>query len=378
MNKIFFRDESLFLAPYAIKVLESKGRQYPEKGHPYRNDFQRDKDRITYSTAFRRLQYKTQVFVNYEGDHYRTRLTHTLEVFQIARTIARALRLNEDLVEAIALAHDIGHTPFGHAGENALRDLMKNKGGFEHNRHGLRVVDQLEERCSQYKGLNLTWEVREGIIKHTTIYDKPEFNEFEPDKQPSLEAQVVNAADEIAYDNHDLDDGLTANLIQEKDLSKFKLWEEAKKRCPKNSLNDKTINFQIVRQLIDMQVTNLIQNSFKNLKDINSPKKIRESQGSLISFGKEMTALRKPIKKFLFDNLYSHYRVARMSDKAYRFISALFKVYIRRPEQLPDSARRRINKENPLYIVICDYLAGMTDRFALDEYKKLFEPYERV
>lgn len=375
--KVFSKDERDFLAPYAMKSCETKGRRYAEKIHPYRTPFQRDRDRITYSTAFRRLQYKTQVFVNHEGDHYRTRLTHTLEVFQIGRTVARALGLNEDLVEAIALAHDIGHTPFGHSGECALNDLMKNCGGFEHNRQGLRVVDELEERYPDFRGLNLTWEVREGILKHTTAYDKPELGEFEPDKQPCLEAQVVNMADEIAYDSHDLEDGLAANLIEEEKLCDFKLWLEAKKRCDKSNISAKILEYQTVRRLIDLQVTDLIQNSLKALKKINSCQQAREVEIPLISFSRELEQLRKPLKQFLFDNLYNHYRVVRMSDKAYRFITALFQVYVNKPQQLPSSTREKL-KTATTERVICDYLAGMTDRFALDEYKKLFEPYERV
>ncbi len=379
MTEVFFRDENSFLAPYAFKSSESKGRQYTEKKHPYRDIFQRDKDRIIYSTAFRRLQYKTQVFVNYEGDHYRTRLTHTLEVLQIARTIARALGLNEDLVEAIALAHDIGHTPFGHSGEKALNELMKNYGGFEHNRHGLRVVDELEERYPHFRGLNLTWEVREGIIKHTTAYDKPESSGFEPNKNPTLEAQVVNAADEIAYDNHDLDDGLAAHLIREQDLCKLKLWQEAKNRCSELEVDVscKIIRYQTVKQLINLQVTDLIQHSLESLKNISSSQQARETKGFLISFSKEMKKLRESLKSFLFDNLYNHYRVIRMSDKAYRFIVAIFEVYLKRPGQLPIGTREKLKEETP-HRIICDYIAGMTDRFALDEYKKLFDPYERV
>lgn len=379
MTEVFFRDENSFLAPYAFKSSESRGRRYTEKKHPYRDIFQRDKDRIIYSTAFRRLQYKTQVFVNYEGDHYRTRLTHTLEVLQIARTIARALGLNEDLVEAIALAHDIGHTPFGHSGEKALNELMKNYGGFEHNRHGLRVVDELEERYPHFRGLNLTWEVREGIIKHTTAYDKPESSGFEPNKNPTLEAQVVNAADEIAYDNHDLDDGLAAHLIREQDLCKLKLWQEAKNRCSELEVDVscKIIRYQTVKQLINLQVTDLIQHSLESLKNISSSQQARETKGFLISFSKEMKKLRESLKSFLFDNLYNHYRVIRMSDKAYRFIVAIFEVYLKRPGQLPIGTREKLKEETP-HRIICDYIAGMTDRFALDEYKKLFDPYERV
>ncbi len=377
MTEVFFRDEKKFLAGYAFKSSESKGRQYTEKKHLYRNVFQRDRDRIIYSTAFRRLQYKTQVFVNHEGDHYRTRLTHTLEVLQIARTIARALGLNEDLVEAIALAHDIGHTPFGHSGEKALNDLMKNYGGFEHNRHGLRVVDELEERYPHFKGLNLTWEVREGIIKHITTYDKPKLSGFAPDKNPTLEAQVVNVADEIAYDNHDLDDGLAAHLIREEDLCKLKLWQEAKNRCSEIEASCKIIRYQTVRELINLQVTDLIQHSLESLKNISSSQQARGTKGFLISFSKEIKKLRESLKPFLFDSLYNHYRVIRMSDKAYRFIVAIFEVYRNKPEQLPVGTREKLKEETP-HRIICDYIAGMTDRFALDEYKKLFEPYERV
>ncbi|MFH1856968.1 MAG: deoxyguanosinetriphosphate triphosphohydrolase [Candidatus Omnitrophota bacterium] len=377
MNKLFFKDEKAILASYAVKSIESKGRRYPEKEHLYRSVFQRDKDRISYSTAFRRLQYKTQVFVNHEGDHYRTRLTHTLEVFNIARTIARALRLNEDLVEAIALAHDIGHTPFGHSGEKALYDLMKEHGGFEHNRQGLRVVDELEERYHDFKGLNLTWEVREGIIKHTTTYDNPKPSDFDPEKQSSLEAQVVNAADEIAYDSHDLEDGLTANLIHEEQLAGVKLWEDAKADYHVSNISRKIMEYQIVRHLIDLQVTDLIKTSLKNLKKVKSLREVRDAKMPLVVFSKEMCQLRKPLKQCLFDNLYNHYRVVRMSDKAYRFLTAIFDVYFKRPEQLPSGPREKLQTES-LHRVICDYIAGMTDRFALDEYKKLFEPYERV
>jgi len=222
------------LAPYAVKSSESRGREFKESKHEYRGCFQRDKDRITYSTAFRRLQYKTQVFVNYEGDHYRTWLTHTLEVTQIARSLARNLGLNEDLVEAIALAHDIGHTPFGHAGEYALNAIMQKYGGFEHNRHALRIVDYYEEKYPDFKGLNLTWEVREGIIKHSSTYDKPKNESFSSSKRPSLEGQVVNLADEIAYNNHDLDDGISSGLISPESLDTIELWKRVKKSIVKN------------------------------------------------------------------------------------------------------------------------------------------------
>jgi len=244
-------NEQKFLAPYGVKSNQSRGRRYKEREHSFRSLFQRDRDRIIHSTAFRRLEYKTQVFVNHEGDYYRTRLTHTIEVNQIARTIARALRLNEDLTEAIALAHDLGHTPFGHAGEKILSELMKDSGGFEHNRQGLRVVDKLEKKYRKFDGLNLTYEVREGIIKHHTPYDLPEYQEFNPAEFPTLECQVVSLADEIAYTSHDLDDGLKAGLIGENDLREIKLWFSIYKKIPENISNEEKI-YKTIRSLINL------------------------------------------------------------------------------------------------------------------------------
>jgi len=258
------KQEYKILAPYAMKSSETRGRVHKEKEHDYRSVYQRDKDRIIYSTAFRRLEYKTQVFVNHEGDHYRTRLTHTLEVSQLARTIARTLKLNEDLAEAIALAHDLGHTPFGHSGESALHKLMQGHGGFEHNRQGLRVVDILEKRYPDFNGLNLTWEIREGIIKHTTTYDKAdqaEVAKFNPDEPATLEAQTVDMADEIAYNNHDLDDGLRSGLIKNNDLMKLGLWKRffSKLKRIHPGLSDQQQRYQTVRALINYQVTDLIE-----------------------------------------------------------------------------------------------------------------------
>ncbi len=263
------------LAPYAMKSRESKGRVHKEKEHTYRSVYQRDKDRIIYSTAFRRLEYKTQVFVNHEGDYYRTRLTHTLEVAQIAKSIARALRLNEDLAEAIALAHDVGHTPFGHAGEDALRELMEKHGGFEHNAHGLRVVDILEERYPDFPGLNLSYEVREGIAKHSTFFDRPtiilEVKGFDKAGLPLLETQAVDIADEIAYDNHDLDDGITSGMIKEQALEKIGLWKEASSVIDKKfpTLSREKRKYQVIRTLINTQVTDLIEESERNIEKFN-------------------------------------------------------------------------------------------------------------
>lgn len=374
--------EKEFLAPYAMKSKDSKGRSFSEREHPYRSCYQRDRDRIIHSTAFRRLEYKTQVFVNHEGDYYRTRLTHTLEVAQIARTIGRALRLNEDLVEAIALVHDIGHPPFGHAGESTLKELMKDHGGFDHNMQGLRVVDLLEERYPDFPGLNLTWEVREGINKHTTLFDQPNRPiEIEPGKSALLEIQVVDIADEIAYDNHDLDDGLTSGLLKEEDLLQVPLWKEVSQSLKKlyPEVRTKVKKYQLIRRLIDMQVSDLISQSEKTIKNlkISSTEDVRNIPERILNFSPKMAEKRKPLRDFLFKNLYQHYRVVRMSDKASRFTVELFKVYLTKPEELPPSTQKRL-KEEKLHRVICDYIAGMTDRYALDEYKKLFEPYERV
>jgi dGTPase len=400
-----------FLASYAMRTSLSRGRRYPEKSHPYRGIYQRDRDRIIHSTAFRRLEYKTQVFVNHEGDHYRTRLTHTLEVSQIGRSIARAMQLNEDLVEAISLAHDLGHTPFGHSGEEVLNVLMKEHGGFDHNLQGVRVVDYLEERYPDFKGLNLSWEVREGILKHTTDFDyagnislkNPRKNksetvenagmpdnyagislkELNPQSPTILETQVVDIADEIAYDNHDLDDGLNSKLLSVDELQKFGLWKKAIKivrdRYPGLKSRDKLFRSQIIRFLIDAQVNDILSTSVIKIRTLGlkSVNDVRKYPGRIIGFSKEMAALRKPLRKYLIDNLYHHYRVIRMADKARRFIEELFKVYARRPEQLPTSSRDRLSKDD-YYRVICDYIAGMTDRYALEEYKKLFEPFERV
>ena len=370
------------LAPYAAKSINTKGRTYAEEEHPYRSAYQRDRDRIIYSTAFRRLEYKTQVFVNHESDHYRTRLTHTLEVAQIAKTIARSLRLNEDLTETIALAHDLGHTPFGHSGEDALSDLMAKHGWFDHNSQGLRVVDLLEERYPLFPGLNLTYEVREGIIKHSTPFDKPRpYIPLETKGSPLLEIQAVDIADEIAYDNHDLDDGLSSGLIDESRLEKIALWKSAEGEIKKkfSKIPTKIKRYQIVRSLINAQVTDLVKNTEHIIGKFNlkSDSQVRETPERIVRFSDKMNELRKPLRAFLMNDLYHNYRVVRMADKAFRFIRDLFDAYVKNPEQLPRSARMRMGKDDK-YRVVCDYIAGMTDRYALDEYKKLFDPYKKV
>ncbi|MBI4395233.1 MAG: deoxyguanosinetriphosphate triphosphohydrolase [Candidatus Omnitrophica bacterium] len=361
--------ERQWLASYAMKSADSKGRVYLEKEHDFRTAFQRDRDRIIHSTAFRRLEYKTQVFVNHEGDHYRTRLTHTLEMNQIARTIGRALRLNEDLVEAIALAHDLGHGPFGHAGQEVLSKLMEGHGGFEHNRQCLRIVEQLEESYSAFPGLNLTFEVREGLRKHARK------------RLPSLEAEIVDLADSIAYNGHDLDDGLRAGLLEIKSLEKIKLWREAYRYISEKSLpGDETIKRKTaIRLIINRMANDLIYQTMKNIKKyrIQKPSDLVKPRMKIVGFSRDLEKKVDEIKDFLMRHLYLHHRVVRMTEKGKRFIHELFRLYVARPEQLPPHVRQR-TKMDGLYRSVCDYIAGMTDRFALDEYNKLFSPFERV
>jgi dGTPase len=374
--------EDNLLASYATKSKDTRGRIYKEKEHAYRSAYQRDRDRIIHSAAFRRLEYKTQVFVNHEGDYYRTRLTHTLEVAQIARTIASALRLNADLTETIALAHDLGHTPFGHSGEDALNELMAKFGGFNHNLQSLRVVDILEKRYPNFPGLNLTWEVREGIIKHYSAFDKiVKVKDLNPSEMPTLEAQIVDFADEIAYDNHDLDDGLTSGLIKESDLQGLAIWQNINQQISKNyGIIDKEIKkYLIIRSLINLQVTDLIRETEKRIASfrLKSHLDAKRLAKRTVSFSKETLELRLPLRKFLSGKLYNHYRVIRMSNKAKWFIQELFRYYIKDPRGLPAQVQKNI----PAFgrrRVVCDYIAGMTDRYALDEYKKLFHPYEKV
>ncbi|MBI3252190.1 MAG: deoxyguanosinetriphosphate triphosphohydrolase [Candidatus Omnitrophica bacterium] len=377
------KEERRTLAPYANRSAESRGRLYPEPEHPYRTAFQRDRDRIIHSSAFRRLEYKTQVFVNHEGDYYRTRLTHSLEASQIARVLAKTLGLNADLVETITLAHDLGHTPFGHAGEDELRELMKDHGGFDHNLQSLRIVDYLEERYPGFRGLNLTYESRVGLFKHPELAAEARargMGPFEPFKSPSLESQVVDIADEIAYDNHDIDDGLASGLLDERELDRVELWRSVKKKIGiSSSLKAEVRRYQVIRSLINLEVTDLLLQSQKNIRrsGIRSAGEAMQAGRFLLSFGAPVKARREELRNFLKEKLYRHYRVVRMSDKARRFIRALFQVYLARPEQLPPGSQKRLKKEGA-HRVICDYIAGMTDRYAQGEYKKFFEPFEKV
>lgn len=369
-------EEQRRLAPYAVQSRESKGRTWKEKEHEFRTAFQRDRDRIIHCTAFRRLQYKTQVFVNHEGDHYRTRLTHTLETCQIARTIGRIMALNEDLIEAVSLAHDLGHGPFGHAGEWALADLMKGHGGFEHNVQSLRIVEKLEESYAEFPGLNLTFETREGIKKHPERFPGSKKNHFR-----SLEADVVDQSDEIAYSCHDLDDGLRAQLISAKQLEKIKLWKETQSYIDKKypRLGETQRKRLTIRLLVNRLVTDLVETSRRHLKKLGVQKvaDLQKVKEPLLVFSNSLIKKKEELRRFLHQELYQHYRVVRMTEKGQRLLRSLFESYLKKPGQLPPSVRER-SKEEGLHRAICDYIAGMTDRFAQDEYKRLFEPYERV
>jgi dGTPase len=375
--------EAAVLAPYAMLSRESRGRRHAEAEHPLRMAFQRDRDRIIHSSAFRRLEYKTQVFVNHEGDYYRTRLTHTMEAAQVTRTLARALGLNEDLAEAIALAHDLGHTPFGHAGERTLDRLMAPHGGFDHNSQSLRIVDLLEERYPAFRGLNLSWEVREGIVKHSTRYDRPQVREFDAELAPCLEAQIVDFADEIAYNAHDIDDGLKSGMLDPEELAGLTLWAEAMAEVGRRAAGAsmQVQRYQGVRLVIDRLVTDLCDTLLGRIREfgIGSLAEVRRVKPRLVEFSPDMTERNRELKDFLYERLYTHYRVTRMTQKADRIMSSLFEVYTQEPKQLPPHVTARSREDgDSMARVIADYIAGMTDRFAVQEYKKLFDPEERV
>ncbi len=371
--------ETETLAPWASLSSRSRGRVYPEEPHPYRSEFQRDRERIIHSRAFRRLEYKTQVFLNHEGDHYRTRLTHTIEVAQISRTIARALKLNEDLAESIALAHDLGHTPFGHAGERELNNLLTHRNGFEHNRQSLRVIDVLERNYHGFPGINLTWETREGIIKHSSQYDNPDYTDFEPALRPSLEAQIIDIADEIAYNNHDLDDGLSSGLIRYPQIRDLSLWKMASEPEPLSEPGTKLFIREIIRKIINLLVTDLIETSLGSIREsgIRSYEDVRNNPHNLVSFSEAVKEANSELKTFLRGNLYNHYRVTRMTLKARRVINDLFRIYTENPAVLPEDYQDRAD-ETDLLQTVTDYIAGMTDRFALEEHRKLTDPQARV
>jgi dGTPase len=368
--------EEKILAPYAVHASQSKGRLHTEPEPDYRTCFQRDRDRILHTSAFRRLEYKTQVFVNFEGDYYRTRLTHTLEVTQIGRTIARALGANEDLTESICMAHDMGHPPFGHSGETTLNNLMKDHGGFNHNHHSYRIVTELERRYPEFPGLNLSWEVLEGMIKHETEYDKSDVSSFDPELRGHLEAQITNVADELAYTTHDLDDGLRSGLITPDMLTGIELWDMAAKRyLAKCASLDDLSRHQIIRELVGIEVSSMIKNSVDRIERLGV-KTLHDLQSlpeNVVGFEEEMKTANRTLKDFLYKNMYKHFRVVRMQKKAERVLTDLFTAYLNEPTMLPDQFQELIS-EKGLERTICDYLAGMTDRFAVDEYQKLFNP----
>ncbi len=370
-------------ASYAAREESGKGRRHPEPAAPYRSDYQRDRDRIVHSTAFRRLVYKTQVFVNHEGDLYRTRLTHSLEVSQIARTVARALRLNETLVEAISLAHDLGHTPFGHAGQDALNACMRDFGGFEHNLQSLRVVDQLEEKYAEFPGLNLTFETREGILKHCSARNARELGElgrrFLERRQPGLEAQITNIADAIAYNHHDVDDGFRAGLLSLDELRGQKLFNEqyevVHRRYP--ALGDRRLIHEIIRRMIDKVVTDLIDNTARRLESL-APASIDDVRGledPVVVLSDAVFEDHNALKRFLNQHLYRHAKVTEMTDKAKLMIEVLFERYQSDPDRMTEEFASRATAdgmdETIKARVVADYIAGMTDRFAIAEHERL-------
>ncbi len=370
--------EDTMLAPYAMHTRQSRGRRHEEPPHPFRTLYQRDRDRIVHSTAFRRLMHKTQVLVSQTNDHHRTRLTHTLEVAQISRTIARQLGLNEDLTEAIALAHDLGHPPFGHAGEKALAERMAPHGGFEHNRHGLRILELLEYRYADFPGLNLSWEVLESQAFHSKAHDAPEIQAYVGIGQPLLEAQLVDAADSLAYDTHDIDDALSVGLIGIADLDEVRFWNRAVEQVRARHPGIGAEQFQptVVRFLISWQVSDLLANTRNRLRQegIRTVDDVRHAAGILIVPGPEVQAFKEVLETFLHRRVYNHYRVQRMATKGKRFLSELFDEFCRSPKLLPDRYQRRAERE-PLPRIVCDYLAGMTDRYAQNEYLRLFQPF---
>ena len=368
------------LAPYALTSARSQGRAYLEPESAIRTVFQRDRDRIIHTTAFRRLEHKTQVFIFYEGDHYRTRLTHTLEVSQLGRGIARTLGANEDLTEAICLAHDLGHPPFGHAGEYTLDRLLTDEGGFNHNTHSYRIVTELEHRYQRFLGLNLTSETREGILKHETEYDKSDAVDYEPEKKASLEAQIANFADEIAYNAHDLEDGLRAELFQPEALEELEIWQLLMEQIGWNNRRvDELTRRKVIRELYGLLVTDVVKTSAANLEieQVNSPEEIQLLDSTVVSYSPQLEVMTRILKDFLYERMYKHYRLMRMQSKAERLVNAVFRAYVKEPKMLPQKVQDKLGDVS-VNRAVADYIAGMTDRFAIQEWEKLFDPYTRA
>lgn len=367
--------ERLILAPYAQRSADTRGRQYPEPPPDWRTHYQRDRDRVIHARAFRRLEYKTQVFLNGSGDHLRTRLTHTIEVAAVARNIARALRLNEDLTETIALAHDLGHSPFGHTGEAALNRLMKDHGGFEHNRHSLRIVQELEQKYPRFPGLNLSWEVREGLAKHETSYDRPgDLQGAGP--SASLEAQVANLADEITYYSHDLDDGLDSRLLAEDRLhQEVRVWRHAAQAVRKEygELPDECRWYFIIRCLIDGEIRDVVRTSERLIRKANprSADEVRRLPEALVQYSPRRWGLNQELRGYLHRNLYDNPVVHEPNKRAVRMMEQLFRRFLEHPREMGPTSRRRI-RQIGLYPAVCDYIAGMTDRYVMAEHQRLF------
>ncbi len=370
------RKEEIIIAPYGTHSKDTRGRLYPEDEHSYRGCYQRDKDRILHTTSFRRLEYKTQVFVNDEGDYYRTRLTHTLEVAQIGRTLARALGGNEDLAEAICLAHDMGHPPFGHSGEDVLAKKMANHGSFNHNRQTLRIVTKLEKRYSGFNGLNLSYETLEGIAKHETEYDTMGDLDFNPDLRGSLEAQIANMADETAYSAHDLDDGLRSGLLTLDMVEKLEIWRLLSDNLhfAETTLSDLD-RHRFINALTSLEVNDIVEHTEQLIQKnrIESVSDLVHMPYNIVSNGDYLVGLNRELKDFLYNNMYRHYRVMRMSAKADMILSRLFDTFLSNPKLMPGHIQASI-EEKGLEVAICDYIAGMTDRYATEQYKKLFDP----
>jgi dGTPase len=370
------RREEESLAPFAAKSGRSEGRKHPEPEHAARTAFQRDRDRVIHCAAFRRLQYKTQVFVNHEGDYYRTRLTHSTEAAQVSRSIARSIGLNEDLCEVVALGHDLGHTPFGHSGQDALDECMREHGGFEHNRQSLRVVELLERRYPGFPGLNLSFETRESIRKHGWSPGRAAEPEYRPEWAPLLEAQVVDVADSIAYDAHDIDDSVKAGLIREEQLAEVEIWREL---TGGSALQGEMRVRAAVRELINREVTDLVTTTLANVKrlGLDSREAVRAAREPAVRFSPGMDRRKQELQRFLHENVYRHHRVLIMAGKAQRFIAGLFRAYTSAPAQLPPRFQEWAGQVGTPRAV-ADYIAGMTDRYCQDEYRKLFHPFENI
>jgi dGTPase len=368
--------ERRILAPYAQFSGDSRGRDYPEKPPLWRTQYQRDRDRVIHSRAFRRLEYKTQVFLNGSGDHLRTRLTHTIEVAAISRNIASALKLNSDLAETIALAHDLGHSPFGHKGETALARVMKGHGGFEHNQHSLRIVELLEQKYPNFPGLNLTWEVREGLAKHYTSYDHPDKRQGFDAKNSSLEAQIANLADEITYYSHDLDDGMDSGLLSEEKLKKnVRIFAQAARAVKKEfgDLADESRRYFIIRTIIDMQIHDVVENSERLILDakVASADDVRRFSRGLIRHSVERRELNMELRDYLYKNLYYNPVVHEPNMRAVKMLKELFNYFLKHPKEIGAGARKRVKKTG-LHRAVCDYIAGMTDRYVMIEYQRIF------